>query len=64
MNHRLVCLDRQIAGICSEMLIVNKESATSTSRLAGVDNQATNKQKELEHLEQSIAQQEAMGTQS
>ena len=63
-NHGLARLDRQITGIRSEMLIVNKESATSTSRLAGVDNWATNQQKESECLEQIITQQKAMGTQT
>jgi len=45
-NHGISRLDRQIVGVRAEMMVVNKELAMSTSRLAGVDNRATTQQKE------------------
>jgi len=59
-NHGIAHLDRQMAGIWANMVVVNKESRMSSSRLAAVDNRATAQQKELEWLKKMIEEHKAL----
>jgi len=61
-NHGIARLERQMTGIRADMVVVNKESGMSSSRLAAVDNWATSQQKELERLEKMIEEHEALVT--